>query len=133
MYLIITNSLKQFFLIFLSSLLLFPSFGDIFLFAKFKINQNEIAKTICIQKRIKNNHCKGHCQLRKSLKKFEENERKMDHLLKNKLELIYIKTEINQDLNLICCPISNDSFVFNLSKKPISVSNFNFRPPSYFI
>ncbi len=98
-------------------------------YVSFKINQVEIAKTICIQRKVANNTCNGHCELRKSLKKFEDNERKMDNNLKEKSDLVYIQNNIE---TTIATPkkIENRLTLFSHStKKPISVSNTTFRPP----
>lgn len=98
-------------------------------YMSFKINQNEIAKTICIQRKIANNNCNGSCELRKSLKKFEDNERKMDQNVKEKLELVYIQ---NYFETTVFTPknIENRLTVFSpFAKKPISFSNTTFRPP----
>ncbi|MFI0492069.1 hypothetical protein [Flavobacterium sp.] len=113
----------------LSSIILLPSFGNMAVYVSFKINQVEIAKTICIQRKVANNTCNGHCELRKSLKKFEDNERKMDNNLKEKSDLVYIQNNIE---TTIATPkkIENRLTLFSHStKKPISVSNTTFRPP----
>ena len=106
-----------------------PSFGNIVVYVTFKINQDEIAKTICVQRKVANNTCNGRCELRKSLKKFEDNERKMDTNLKEKSDLVYIPNNIE---TTIPNPkkIENRLTLFSHStKKPISVSNTTFRPP----
>ena len=98
-------------------------------YVSFKINQNEIAKTICIQREIANNTCNGSCELRKSLKKFEDNERKMNNNLKEKSDLVYIPNNIE---TTIATPKNIENrlpLFFNFSQKPISVSTTTFRPP----
>ncbi len=113
----------------LSSIILLPSFGNMVVYVTFKINQDEIAKTICVQRKVANNTCNGRCELRKSLKKFEDNERKMDTNLKEKSDLVYIPNNIE---TTIPNPkkIENRLTLFSHStKKPISVSNTTFRPP----
>ena len=127
------NSLKQFFVILLSSILLLPSFGNIVIYAKFKINQDEIAKTICIQRAIANNSCNGNCELKKSLKQFDENEKEMQNNLKEKLELIYIQNTFETTYSFIASTFSTQKKYFSFDKKPISVVLSNFRPPTYFI
>lgn len=110
-----------------------PSFGNIIIYAKFKINQDEISKTICVQRKAANNSCNGRCELRKSLKQFDDNEKKMDNLLKEKVELVYVQNQ--PILNLDFFPIieSNEKQFPLLNKKTISVVLSNFRPPTYFI
>jgi hypothetical protein len=108
---------------------LLPSFGNIIVYAKFKINQDEISKTICIQRKIANNTCNGRCELRKSLKKFDDNERKMDNSLKEKLELVYIQNNVETTFST-AKNIENRLALFShFTKKPISVSMATFRPP----
>jgi hypothetical protein len=112
---------------------LLPAFGNIVVYTNFKINQDEIAKTICIQRKIANNSCNGGCELRKSLKKFEDNERKMNHLLKEKVELVYIQSPTIINLQVFSIIVTTVEQYPTLDKKPISVALSNFRPPNYFI
>lgn len=125
--------LKQYIVLFLSFILLFPSFGNIVVYTQFKINQDEIAQTICIQRKTVNNSCNGRCELQKSLKKFDDNERKMNNHLKEKTELVYIATILKTTLSIVIPTISTQRNYSSLSQKPISVVVPNFRPPSYFI
>ncbi|MES2574450.1 MAG: hypothetical protein V4572_05880 [Bacteroidota bacterium] len=110
-----------------------PSFGNMIVYTKFKINQDEIAQTICIQKKIVNNSCNGRCELLKSLKKFEDNERKMSNHLKEKTELVYISTILETPSSIVIPAISTQKNYSSFDKKPISVVLSNFRPPAYFI
>jgi plasmid maintenance system antidote protein VapI len=112
---------------------LLPSFGNIIVYAKFKINQDEIAKTICIQRKIANNTCNGRCELQKSLKKFADNEKEMQNNLKEKSELVYIQNTLEQITPIAIVSFSTQKNHFLIDKKPISVVLSNFRPPSYFI
>jgi hypothetical protein len=63
-------------------------------YISFKINQNEIAKTICVLREQKNNTCNGNCVLRAELKKLGENEQNHSTVLKEKVESIYTITLI---------------------------------------
>jgi predicted phage-related endonuclease len=102
-------------------------------YAKFKINQEEIIKTICVQRTLPTNTCQGHCALKKSLKQLEDNEKEMQNNLKEKTELVYIQnsSETNLSLELNISSTRNNYNYFG--KKPITVVMPNFRPPSYFI
>lgn len=113
--------------------LLLPSFGALFFLAKFKINQDEISKTICVQRKVANNSCQGHCALKKSLKKLDDNERKMNNVLKSKIELVYLQPFAENNFDLFFDCISNEISVLHTSKKPNSISLLSFRPPAYFI
>ncbi len=113
----------------LSSIILLPSFGNMAVYVTFKINQDEISKTICVQRKVANNTCNGRCELRKSLKEYEDNEKKMDTNLKEKSDLVYIPNNIE---TTIATPknIENRLTLFsNFTKKPNSVPTTTFRPP----
>ncbi|RVT76723.1 hypothetical protein EOD40_09495 [Flavobacterium sufflavum] len=125
--------LKSLFSIVLSILLLLPSFGSFFVYTSFKLNQDEIAKTICVQRKLVNNSCNGRCELQKSLKKYEDNEKKMQNNLDNKVDLVFIQNTVFADFNAITvAPIEKPNF-YILEKKTVSVALSSFRPPSYFI
>ena len=98
-------------------------------YVTFKINQDEISKTICIQRKVANNTCNGRCELRKSLKKFEDNERKMDNNLKEKSDLVYIPNNIETIITTPKNIESKTTLFSHFTKKPISVSNITFHPP----
>jgi hypothetical protein len=102
-------------------------------YAKFKINQNEIIKTICVQRNSSTNTCQGHCALKKSLKQLDENEKEMQNNLKEKLELVYIQNTIEHSIPFIESTHTIQKKYFTFDRKPISVVLSNFRPPTYFI
>lgn len=102
-------------------------------YAKFKANQDEIAQTICVQRKLVLNTCNGRCELQKSLKKFEDNEKQMQNNLKEKLELVYIQNTLETTSSIIVSAFSIKKNYFSFDKKPISVVLSNFRPPAYFI
>lgn len=117
----------------LSAILLLPAFGNLIIYANFKINQDEIAKTICIQKKVANNNCNGRCELRKTLKQFDDNEKKMNNILKEKSELVYIQYSSTLQIEVVSILKSNEKQFPSLPTKPISVAVTNFRPPAYLI
>ena len=98
-------------------------------FTPVKINQKEIAKTICVQRKLSFNSCNGRCELQKSIKKYSENERKMQDSLKDKLELVYVQStaEVSFDILPVIEPKENTSALFE--KKPIQASNLVYHPP----
>nr|MBU3860168.1 hypothetical protein [Flavobacterium sp. MC2016-06] len=114
-------------------MLLVPSFGSFFVYTSFKLNQEEISKTICVQRKMVFNSCNGRCELQKSLKKYTDNEKRMENNLKEKLEVVYIQNTIFNNYQLIA-PIESGTNLFApFEEKPISVSNSTFHPPSYLI
>lgn len=125
--------LKKILIIFLSIMLLVPSFGSFFVYTSFKLNQEEISKTICVQRKMLFNSCNGRCELQKSLKKYADNEKKMQNNLKEKVEIVYLQNTITNEFKLVN-PIESKVALFaTLDQKPIAVSTTTFRPPSYFI
>ncbi|WP_238990026.1 hypothetical protein [Flavobacterium sharifuzzamanii] len=125
--------MKRLFVIFLSCMLLVPSFGSFFVYTSFKLNQEEISKTICVQRKMVFNSCNGRCELQKSLKKYADNEKRMQNNLKEKAEVVYIQTSILNNFKLTG-PIESKAKIFaSFDKKPIAIANSIFHPPSYFI
>lgn len=121
--------MKRLIIIALSILILSPSFGSLFVYASFKLNQKEIANTICVQRKLAFNSCNGRCELQKSIKKYSDNERKMQDSLKDKLELVYVQgtAQVSFDIMSVIEQKENTSRLFE--KKPIGASNIIFHPP----
>lgn len=114
-------------------MLLLPSFGSFLVYTSFKLNQEEISKTICVQRKMIFNSCNGRCELQKSLKKYSDNEKRMQDNLKEKAEVVYIQNTIIADFRLITPIIPKANNFGSFDRKPISVSSTTFHPPSYFI
>ena len=125
--------LKKFIIIVLSCMLLVPSFGSFFVYTFFKLNQDEISKTICVQRKMLFNSCNGRCELQKSLKKYADNEKKMQNNLKEKVEVVYIQNTTTSEFKLVSPIAAKVAFFASLDQKPIAVATTTFRPPSYFI
>ncbi len=103
------------------------------IYASFKLNQNEISKTICIQRKAQFNTCNGNCELRKSLKKLHDSEKKMDNHLKEKSELVYIQNISETNYTIVIPSFTTPNHYTIFDRKPISVVLSNFRPPSCFL
>jgi hypothetical protein len=71
---IFASSLKQLSALILAFFILLQPFSKMWIYVSFKINQDQIAKTLCIQKNIKNNTCKGKCHLKKQLEGTEKDD-----------------------------------------------------------
>ena len=114
--------------------LLFPIFGNLVIYTQFKANQEQIIKTICVQRKLVNNTCNGRCELQKSLKQFDDNEKKMENILKEKADFVYL---INSNSTAFTSntPITSTTKlnVFHTSGKTISKTNSTFRPPSFLV
>ncbi len=125
--------LKKVFAIFLIVLISLQPICKLWIYASFKINQDSIAKTLCVKKEIKNNGCQGKCQLMKKLKQADNAEQKQfPEYLTERLELIFCQTPIFS--------ITHTPIVFTEVKQ--SFANYNvdyissfflniFRPPKF--
>ncbi|CAD0005104.1 hypothetical protein [Flavobacterium chungangense] len=122
--------MKKYIIILLCGLIFLPSMGSMFVYANFKINQQEIARTICIQRKQIFNTCNGRCELQKSLKKYSDNEKQMQDSLKENFELVYIcvSSDIDFTFNPAIEP-QQKNFAF-FKSKPVGVSSITFRPPA---
>ncbi|RZJ53704.1 MAG: hypothetical protein EOO44_07665 [Flavobacterium sp.] len=114
-------------------MLLVPSFGSFFVYTSFKLNQEEISKTICVQRKMVFNSCNGRCELQKSLKKYADNEKRMQNNLKEKTEVVYIQNFGVSNYELIAFIEPGVKLFASFDKKPIAVSSSTFHPPSFFI
>lgn len=114
--------------------LLFPIFGNIVIYTQFKANQEQIIKTICVQRKLVNNTCNGRCELQKSLKQFDENEKKMENILKEKADFVYlIGSNPTAFISNTAITSTTKLNVFHTSGKTISKTNSTFRPPSFLV
>jgi hypothetical protein len=122
--------LKLLFSIFLSITILLSSFSNAIVYVTFKINQTEIAKTLCVLRAKKDNTCNGNCVLRAELKKQAENEKKHDSLLKEKSEIVYTNSVIDYDFSTNMLEANPKTVNCYLSSKPKSRVFEVFHPPT---
>jgi hypothetical protein len=99
-------------------------------YVTFKINQTEIAKTLCVLRTKKDNSCNGNCVLRAELKKQAENEKKHDSLLKDKSEIVYTSFNVNYDFSTNIYVVSKKTSTCYITAKPKSRIFAVFHPPS---
>lgn len=112
-------------------MILYPSFGSFFSYTSFKINQVEIAKTICVQRKMVFNTCNGRCELQKSIKKYLDNEKEMQNNLKEKAELVYIQNTSKFDFAIIPLSETTENVFDRIESKTVAISIKTFRPPSF--
>jgi len=62
----------------------------------FKINQDFIAKNLCIEKDVEGSSCKGCCQLKKKLNEQQEQKKELPPIQDNKQDFNFFSTEKNQ-------------------------------------
>ncbi|MCW2120717.1 hypothetical protein [Flavobacterium sp. 7A] len=122
--------MKLFFATLLSLMLLLPSLGSIVIYTQFKLAQDQIAKTICVQRANINNSCNGRCELQKNLKKYDDNEKRMNTSnLKEKSELVYTNIPFEFRIYTTTIPSSKTDNFTHLYAKPKMVIADIFRPP----
>ncbi|MFC0777028.1 hypothetical protein [Flavobacterium sp. HJSW_4] len=122
--------MKKYIVILLCGLIFLPSMGSMFVYASFKLNQEQIAKTICVQRKQIFNSCNGRCELQKSLKKYSDNEKQMQDALKEKLEIVYICITSEVSFTFIApAEYQQTTFAF-LKSQPVGISSSTFRPPA---
>lgn len=82
--------MKQLLAILFSTLILLQPLSKVWIVVSFKINQKEIARTLCVEKEIENNTCQGKCHLIKQIDRAEEQEKKQAPTSqKEKIESLY--------------------------------------------
>ncbi|MBC5863925.1 hypothetical protein G9Q29_11050 [Flavobacterium sp. F339] len=114
-------------------MLLLPTFGSSFTYFQFKLQQEEIAKTICVQRKMVFNSCNGRCELQKSLKRYTDNEKSMQNTLKEKVDVVYVQELLSTSYELVQPIAIATKTETVVNRKPISFSAYTFRPPAYFI
>jgi len=117
--------------IFFSGIVIFSlltfQFSEELIFISFKINQEYIAKNLCIEKDVAGSTCKGCCQLKKKLNEQEEQKKQLPPEQNEKLQLnLFLKyltgfCYIPKDLEII-----RFIFIVNYSFK---INQHVFHPP----
>ena len=94
-----TPVMKQVSIIMIALLVFLQPLSKTWIFVSFKINEESIAKTLCVKKEIRNNTCKGKCHLKKQLEKANEEEQKQSPTnTKDKVEVLYFYSQFSFDL-----------------------------------
>ncbi|MEP2280316.1 hypothetical protein [Maribacter sp.] len=82
--------MKKIFSIVMITVMIYPSINKIGVLINFKINQNFIAKVLCINKEKPKSTCNGKCYLTKQLKKAEKQDQKqIPNSKKDRIEILY--------------------------------------------
>lgn len=123
------KELRVFFSIFLSFIILLTTFSNAIVFFVFKTNQEQIAKTMCELKEVKNNTCNGHCVLKKELKKLEDTERKIENSIKEKAELVFVLSQFENNSFFTLLDMKKKEIFFRNEKTKTVVIPF-FHPPT---
>jgi len=122
--------MKRFIDFLLAIIILLQPFSSLWVYVSFKVNQSQIAKTLCVQKEIKNNTCKGKCQLKKRLANAEkETEKQFPSNQKHKLEsACFISTKLyNFNHSIVRDTASKCLYIPDFYKASFSLNIFH--PP----
>ncbi|MDI9309955.1 MAG: hypothetical protein QM535_07040 [Limnohabitans sp.] len=108
-----------------------PNFGSVIIYSSFKLNQEEISKTLCIQKDLVKNTCNGRCVLELKLKKIEQSQKSTEIDLKEKCDLVYIlsSSTYTDDLNLSSIDLKELFVKETIGNTSRTVNSF-FHPPT---
>jgi len=71
------------------------SLSDSFTLMAFKIDQEYIAKNLCIEKEVENNSCQGCCQLKKQLAKNKTQDTAIPDQKERKLQIDFFSAQLN--------------------------------------
>lgn len=74
--------------------------SSLLVYMSFKINQEYIAKNLCVEKDVEGSTCKGCCQLKKKIHEQEEQQKNMPVPVDNKSEINFFN-EVSDGDNLI--------------------------------
>lgn len=126
--------MKQGLTILLALLIFLQPFSKVWIHISFKINQDKIAKTLCVKKEIENNTCQGKCHLKKQLEKADEEEQKQAPTnTKEKVEVLYCQNQSpfdflkvtvfyeNQTLNNYDFDFYSTSFITDIFRPPKTI------------
>jgi len=127
--------LKQLITIFLALLVFLQPFTKAWIFVSFKMNQEYIAETLCVQKEIPRNTCHGECQLMKRLKKVEQAEQQQKPPVpKLKIEVLFCHQLIDFQLQTIFSDTKEIFIIFYRRLHPmVSIDDFFHPPKSQYI
>jgi hypothetical protein len=121
--------MKLLYCILISALILIPSFSYVVVYFTFKVNQDEIARTLCVKKEVINNNCNGKCYLEKQLKKIEGKHKESSLKFLENLELICTQIDLEFIFSEIVTFKTAKKIVFKCCDKPKRTSFSIFHPP----
>ena len=100
------------------------------IYFSFKINQDYIAKNLCVEKEVEGSTCKGCCQLKKKLEHQQEQKKQIPPTENEKQNLTFFSEPVlNHRLYKTFRQIIKPGFTQNYSFK---FSYFTFHPPQIY-
>jgi hypothetical protein len=102
-------------------------FSEGLIFLSFKLNQDYIAKNLCVEKDVAGSTCKGCCQLKKKLNEQQEQKKELPPLPDNKQNFNLVAEFLRCALHTIESKKQIQIEYINLYK--FSINNNVFNPP----
>lgn len=110
-----------------------PFFINIQILVSFKLDQQRIAKELCVNRNKMGSTCNGKCYLMKKLKAAEENSNsKGPNFHKEKVEILFFDQKIISIPTTLFCLEEKKVIHYNEEIKNLSLASI-FRPPQLFI
>ncbi len=106
-------------------------FTDLLIYLSFKINQDYIAKNLCVEKDIEGSTCKGCCQLKKKLEKSTEQKEQVPPTQNSKQNINFFSCNymINgyfpvrvKVVSLFLCGVKHHKFLSSVFRPPKNLS-----------
>lgn len=102
-------------------------FSGLVIFVSFKLNQDFIAKNLCVEKDVEGSNCKGCCQLKKKLHQQQEQKKELPPLPENKQDFNFFTETFRCSLHRI---ESIEQFHFEcINNYTFSINHPVFHPP----
>jgi len=104
-------------------------YSEILIFISFKLNQDYIAKNLCVEKDIENSTCKGCCQLKKKLDEQHQKKEQIPPTENSKNNIDYCNTESHKLLLFLQKKIIEEKVLYSLYSKLFHFKIFH--PPRF--
>ncbi len=102
--------------------------GRYFIMFEFYLNQEYIAKNLCVNRNNPKMHCNGHCQKKQLSENDRQNQENPERAAENKSEH-YIPAIVTADMNPIYVTVNNEYYTPVTLGIPIDLSYTIFHPP----
>ncbi len=119
--------LKHFVSILLLSAFLYQTGSKLVVLINFKINQDFIAKNLCVKKEIEDNDCEGNCCLKESLEKVEKTENPTPNIPKEKSVDLLFTGQYSWLLSNLS--VLSETIIFSQTKFIYLINSSIFHPP----
>lgn len=133
LYLLTFTDMRLVYITVMISLLLAQPLSMSWIYVTFKLNQASIARTLCVQKDVKGNKCKGCCQLKKQLKKSDQpQQRDLPKSQRIKVENPFCSRHLLTNVILFFSQKKEETyFIRNTWIENLSVTLEIFHPPKF--